>query len=97
MNNCLCLKHTIQDKIDNGDIMLDNHKSNNDHTTFTKPFPKHGPEVSSSQPIMGAKVNYAYPRNNTVINMVEPYLLEHCNVITIVRRDRENQSTNVVT
>lgn len=82
------MKHIIQDKIDNGEITIDNHKSNNDHTTFTEPFHKHGKEDSSSQPNMGAKVNYAYSGNNAVINMVEPCLSEHCNVIMIVRKDR---------
>lgn len=96
-NNCFSLKHTIQDLINSGDITIDNPKSNNDHTAFIEPFPKHGQEVSTSQPNMGAKRNYAYPGNNLVINMIEPCLSESCNVITIVRRDRQNQSTNTVT
>lgn len=34
-NNCIHLKHLIQDKIDNGEIIIDIHKTNNDHTIFT--------------------------------------------------------------
>lgn len=53
-NNYICLKHLIQDKIDEGEIVIDNHKSNNDHTTFTKPFPKHNQGVSITQLNVGA-------------------------------------------
>ncbi|MFV0116818.1 hypothetical protein ACNF33_13855, partial [Staphylococcus aureus] len=48
------MKHLIQDKIDNGEVTIDNHKGNNDHTAFTEPFSKPGKEDSSSQPNMGA-------------------------------------------
>ena len=68
--------------IDNGDLVVDRHHKNSDHKAFKEPFPpyKKG-ETSKTKP--NNKINYAYTKDDNVINMIEPVDFEYYDVITI--------------
>lgn len=40
-NNCMRLKNIVQDMIDKGDIMVDDHKTNGDHEALKNPLPNY--------------------------------------------------------
>lgn len=68
--------------IDNGELVVDGHHKNLDHKAFKEPFPPYEKgETSKTKP--NNKINYAYPKDDNVINMVEPVDFEYCDVITI--------------
>jgi hypothetical protein len=71
VGNCINLHHKIQDMIDNGELVVDGHHKNSDHKAFKEPFPPYEKgETSKTKP--NNKINYAYPKDDNVINMVEP-------------------------
>ena len=81
VGNCINLCHKIQDMIDDGDPVVDGHHKNSNHKEFKEPFmPYKKGESSKQKP--NNKVNYAYPNDDNVINMVEPVDFEYCDVIT---------------
>ncbi|WP_044909002.1 hypothetical protein, partial [[Clostridium] innocuum] len=73
-DNCFRLKDDIQDLIENGTISTDGLTKNSDHTAFKDPLPKHdkGETSQTHKKNHDAKINYTYPSNTPVINMVEP-------------------------
>lgn len=77
--------------IDNGELVVDEHHKNSDHKAFKKSFPRYKKrETSKRKP--NNKVNYTYPKDDNVINMVEPMGFEYCDVITIKGKQDNTKS-----
>ena len=96
VGNCINLHHKIQDMIDNGELVVDGHHKNSDHKAFKEPFPPYEKgETSKTKP--NNKIKYAYPKDDNVINMVEPMDFEYYDVITIKsKQDNTNSKTPFV-
>ncbi|GLJ31915.1 hypothetical protein SUGI_0642360 [Cryptomeria japonica] len=93
MNNCMRLKHMVQDMIDRGDLTIDGLKTNGDHGAFKNPLPNYNKDgASTSNDPRGARINHIY--NNTINHIsAEDHQV---NVITI--RDKcDHESVNVTT
>lgn len=97
-NECMRLKHVIQDLIDDGVIKVDNPQNNKDHMTFKTPFFNHEKGEPSNS-------NQNNKRSNAEVNFSHTYDIDinsqsgyknKINVI-MVKDKQEKETSNVVT
>lgn len=97
-NECMKLKHLVQDLIDDGTIKIEGPQNNEDHTAFKNPFLNHEKGKSSNsnqnQKRGNEKVNFAHTYDNMINTLSEE---DNTINVVVIKEKLRKASSNVVT